>query len=38
MNNQDLNNKNSEYKSIDKLSALYDEGIKNKDKMFTVEI
>ena len=33
MNNQDLNNKNSESKSIDKLSALYDEGIKNKDKI-----
>lgn len=33
MSNQDLNNKNSESKSIDKLSVLYDEGIKNKDKI-----
>ena len=27
------NNNNSESKSIDKLSSLYEEGIKNKDKI-----
>ena len=33
MDNQNLDNKNDESKSIDKLSSLYDEGIKNKDKI-----
>lgn len=33
MNSQDLDNNNSELRSVDKLSSLYEEGVKSKDKI-----